>query len=56
MASGRQVAGVPSGKENEKAAGEHGEGPHPEKNGVKANLCGFGGDEALTGDDEASRG
>ena len=43
-----------AGDDEDRAAGEHGEGPHPEEDGVHADVVRFSRDEALAGDDEAS--
>jgi hypothetical protein len=56
FSSRRGVLGVLLGDEKEEAAGEQGEGPHPEKDRVETDLFRFAGDEALAGGDEASVG
>ena len=48
--------GFALGEEREGGAGEHGEGPDPEDDGVQADVACIVGVEALAGDDEASGG
>ena len=49
-------SGVLSGEEREGGAGEHGEGPDPEEDGVQADVAYIVEVEALAGDDEAPGG